>query len=280
MAPDGASLDDRAFLYDQAFVLLALAESQRVLGAQPALLSEALQLTDALYSHLKRPGQGFSSGAADAVPLLANPHMHLLEAALAWIQISEDPIWRSLADELVDLALTRFLDRQTGAIRERFAADWSQLGPSAGPVVEPGHLFEWAWLLLRWSHSSPGAASRAAERLVEIGETYGVHAGVVITALHEDLTVSDGSARLWPQTERLKAAVSLAKRTPDSPSWSAAASAAAALARFLTTRTPGLWHDWFAADGHFVASRAPASSFYHIVCAIAELSTADAPTSP
>ena len=261
-------------------MLLALAESQRVMGAQPELVSEAIQLRDALYSHLKRPGQGFSSQAADAVPLLANPHMHLLEAALAWMQISEDCIWRSLADELVDLALTRLIDPQTGAIRERFAADWSQLGPSAGPVVEPGHLFEWAWLLLRWSNSSPPAASRAAERLIEIGETYGVHAGVVITALHEDLTVSDGSARLWPQTERLKAAVSLAKRSPDSPSWSAAASAAAALSRFLTTRTPGLWHDWRAADGHFPPARAPASSFYHIVCAIAELSTADALTSP
>jgi mannose/cellobiose epimerase-like protein (N-acyl-D-glucosamine 2-epimerase family) len=125
VAPDGTSLDERAFFYDQAFVLLALAESQRVLGAQPELVLEAFQLRDALYSHLKRPGQGFSSGSADAVPLLANPHMHLLEAALAWMPISEDPTWRSLADELVELALTRLLDRPTGAIRERFAADWS-----------------------------------------------------------------------------------------------------------------------------------------------------------
>jgi mannose/cellobiose epimerase-like protein (N-acyl-D-glucosamine 2-epimerase family) len=273
VAPDGAALDDRALLYDQAFVLLALAECQQVLGPRPDLVADALQLRDALYRHLERPDQGFSSSISEPVPLLSNPHMHLLEAALGWMEVSSEPGWRLLADEIVALALGRFIDPATGALREQFAADWSQLGSAAGSAVEPGHLFEWAWLLLRWSRGAPGPASRCAERFVEVGETCGIRGGVAVYSLLEDLTVDDPLARLWAQTERLKAAVSLLKLTQDSRHTLAALAAVDGLSKFLTTRIPGLWHDCLMPDGRFAPSRVPASSFYHLVCAIAELAT-------
>jgi mannose/cellobiose epimerase-like protein (N-acyl-D-glucosamine 2-epimerase family) len=271
VAPDGTALDDRAFLYDQAFVLLAFAESQRALGGQPEVVADAVSLREALYTRLKRHGGGFGSEVTDPVPILANPHMHLLEAALAWTEVSDDPAWRVLADEIAHLALHRFSDPHTGALREQFGSDWTQLGPEVGPVVEPGHQFEWAWLLSRWCRGTPGAAFSKAERLVEIGETYGVHRGVAVMGLLEDFTVIDGSARLWGQTERLKALLYLAKRGHQRRYWLAAASAVAGLRKFLEVPTPGLWHDRLAADGQFVPARVPASTFYHIVSAITEL---------
>lgn len=274
VAPDGTALDERAFLYDQAFVLLALAASYRALGRAPELVADAVRLRRALYTHLKREGGGFGSEVTQPVPVLANPHMHLLEAALDWAEVSDDPAWRVLADEIAHLALHRFSDPRTGALREQFGSDWTQLGPEAGPVVEPGHQFEWAWLLARWCRGIPGAAFSKAERLVEIGEAHGVHRGVAVMGLLDEFTVSDGSARLWGQTERLKASFHLAKRGHQPRYWAAAASALASLGRFLETRTPGLWHDTLAADGHFVPARVPASSFYHIVSAIAELTVA------
>jgi mannose-6-phosphate isomerase len=271
VAPDGAALDDRALLYDQAFVLLALAASQEVLGPQARLIGDATRLRDALYRSLKRRDRGFSSGLPDTVPLLANPHMHLLEAALAWLRVSDDPHWRLLVNELVALALERLIDSDTGALHERFAGDWSPLGGEAGPPVEPGHLFEWAWLLLQCDERAAGAVRSSAERLVEIGETRGVLRGVAVNGLGEDLAVADGAARLWPQTERLKASVSLARLTQQSRHWSAADAAVTALSGFLATPTRGLWFDWRSAEGCFTPERAPASSFYHIVCALAEL---------
>jgi mannose/cellobiose epimerase-like protein (N-acyl-D-glucosamine 2-epimerase family) len=271
VAPDGTALDDQALLYDQAFVLLALAESQRVLGPRSDLIEDAIQLREALNRLLKRPDVGFSSSDTEPVPLLANPHMHLLEAALAWREISADPEWGELADEIAGLALGRLIDPATGALRERFAADWSLLGPAAGSAVEPGHLFEWAWLLFRWSSFSPGPASRCAERFVEIGETYGILGGAAVMSLFEDLTLDDSTARLWAQTERLKAAVSLVKFSQNSQHWLAAAAAADGLSRFLATPIPGLWHDCLMPDGQFAPTRVPASTFYHLVCAIAEL---------
>ena len=268
---NGRVLDDRAFLYEQAFVLLALAESARVLGPEAGLIAAAQALRLTLHARLKRSGPGFGSGVPDALPLLSNPHMHLLEAALSWISVDDDPAWRSLADEIVALALSRFIDAGTGALREHFDEHWLPLAGTAGRLVEPGHQFEWAWLLLCWGGATAASAYAAATRLVQIGETHGIRDGVAINALLDDFSVHDGEARLWPQTERLKAAVRMAATTRDPDFETVAVRAARGLRRYLDIEVPGLWHDRLTVDGRWVQQPAPASSFYHIVCAIGEL---------
>ena len=274
VAADGKPLDDRAFLYDQAFVLLALAESERLLRPGSELVDLARALRSALYRQLKRPGPGFSSGVPDATPLLSNPHMHLLEAALSWMSVGDDAEWRTLADEIVALALGRFIDAGSGALRENFDQHWAPLPGTAGRIVEPGHQFEWAWLLLCWARAGGAGSSHAAATLVQIGETHGIAGGVAINALLDDFSIHDGEARLWPQTERLKAAALMAATTHEPRYWSMAVRAAQGLRRYLATEVPGLWYDRLMADGQFVQQSAPASSFYHIVCAIAELGAA------
>jgi mannose-6-phosphate isomerase len=274
VAVDGKALDERVFLYDQAFVLLALAESERLLRSGAELVDAARALRAALYRDLKRSGPGFSSGVPDALPLLSNPHMHLLEAALSWTSVGDDPGWQALADEIVALALERFIDAGSGALRENFDEHWAPLAGTAGRIVEPGHQFEWAWLLLCWGRTVGAGASKAAARLVQIGETYGIRGGVALNALLDDFSIHDAEARLWPQTERLKAAALMAATTRDARFWSMAVQAAQGLRRYLETGTPGLWYDRLKPDGQFVQQSAPASSFYHIVCAIDELGVA------
>ena len=268
-AADGTALDERAFLYDQAFVLLALAESHKVLGPAAELSREAEALSGALQRLLKHAGRGFDSGIPERLPLLANPHMHLLEAALAWCEISTAPHWRELAGELTELALASLIDVRSGALLERFGSQWVPFSDDEGQQVEPGHLFEWAWLLQR----CPGARPRAAAlRLVQLGEIHGVHRGIAINALHSDLSVYDAEARLWPQTERLKANARLAIAEPRF--WPAAVEAAQGLMRYLTSAPPGLWRDRLTVRDTFVEEPAPATSFYHIVAAISELAAA------
>jgi mannose/cellobiose epimerase-like protein (N-acyl-D-glucosamine 2-epimerase family) len=274
VAADGTVLDDSAFLYDQAFVLLALAESQKLLRFGTELIDAAQALRSTLYQRLKRPGPGFSSGEPDALPLLSNPHMHLLEAALNWRSVSDDAGWQALADEIVALALSRFVDAGSGALRESFDANWAPLPGTAGRIVEPGHQFEWAWLLLSWGGAGAEVAYPAAASLAQIGESYGIRAGVAVNALLDDFSLHDAEARLWPQTERLKAAALLAAITREPQYWSMAAQAAQGLRRYLGTEVPGLWYDRLTSDGQFVQQSAPASSFYHIVCAIGEFGAA------
>jgi mannose/cellobiose epimerase-like protein (N-acyl-D-glucosamine 2-epimerase family) len=271
IAPDGTVLDDRAFLYDQAFVLLALAEFHRRSGPASAPLAAARQLRGKLFDQLKCAGPGYRSGLPEGLPLLSNPHMHLLEAVQNWALIDADPAWQSMADEIVALALGRMIDPGLGALLERFDEHWRALCGDCDRLIEPGHQFEWAWLLLRARGPSPSDRPiEAAMRLVDIGETYGVHGGVAVMSLHADLSIHDGQARLWAQTERLKAALALARLTHDSRYWNIATLAAHSLWRYVSTSAPGLWNDRLSAEGEFLAEPAPASTFYHLVVAIAE----------
>lgn len=270
-SPDGAPLDERVLLYDQAFALLALAECQRVLGPRPDYVKEAAALRTLLYGALKRPNFGFDTGLPGRLPLLSNPHMHLFEASLAWIAIDDDPAWRMLADEIASLALRHFIDPVSGALREAFDAQWRPLAGTGGQIVEPGHQFEWAWLLMRWSERGHPQARSAALRLIEVGEQHGVRGGVAINALLDDFSVKEGTARLWPQTERIKAALVAARLTGDARYWTMADAAVQGFRRFLATKMRGLWHDRLTLENDFVNEPAPASSFYHIVAAIKEL---------
>jgi len=272
---DGTPLDERAFLYDQAFVLLALAASRRVLGAQGTFSAEAQALLATLQRLLKRGGPGFYSGLPERLPLLANPHMHLLEAALAWREIDAAPAWQQLVSEISELALRHLIDGGSGALLESFDEDWRRRGDAAGRTIEPGHLFEWAWLLLR---AGGTAQQQAAVRLIEIGEQHGVRSGVALNALLDDFTVQDAQARLWPQTERLKANARLALTRPQC--WQAVAQAGATLMRYLDVQPAGLWRDRLTAEGTFVAEPAPASTLYHLVAAALELQGALAAAAP
>jgi mannose/cellobiose epimerase-like protein (N-acyl-D-glucosamine 2-epimerase family) len=272
---DGVLKDDRVVLYDQAFALLALASCQEVLGASPHIIKLGVQLRTALLERMHRPGGGFDSAVSEPTPLLSNPHMHLFEAALAWQAKSSDPAWVALADEVCGIALRYFIDHRTGAVAEIFDEHWQVLPESTpGQAIEPGHQFEWAWLLL-CQDSAPGSATRtAAERLFEIGENHGVKGGIAINTLNMELRVKDPAARLWPQTERLKAASRLGALTAEEHYWTSALGAAQGLWRFLDHGTRGLWYDKIDREGRFVAEPAPASSFYHIICAIAEFGEA------
>ena len=269
----GAALDERVMLYDQAFVLFAMASLER-LGPRQSLAPAASALLSGPVAQMRHPRGGFVEADASA-PHQSNPHMHLLEAAMAWEDLTRSKLWVDLANELVELALSRFIDPEIGVLREFFDESWAPAPGLAGRLVSPGHQFEWAWLLERWGLArGHEAARRAATRLFELGVA-GVDPkrNVATDAMLDDLTVHKSTARLWPQTERLRAAISLAKRRdPQEGMYLAhAVGAARSLRRYLKTELPGLWRDSLTAQGSFIHQPAPASSFYHIVCALDEL---------
>jgi mannose-6-phosphate isomerase len=276
IAPDGTVLDDRALLYDQAFVLLGFAESHKALGADARSNSlhpaeEARALRGLLYRHYKREGPGFESAVQEKLPLSANAHMHLFEASLACSEAIDDPEWQALADAIGELALARFIDPASGAVRENFDASWVPLPTPEGRLLEPGHHFEWAWLLLRWAGEGRTDAREAAFRLIAVAERHGVRNGVAVNALLDDLSVYDACARLWPQTERIKAHALAGRVTGDTRYWVTACEAAEAFSRYLDTPVRGTWYDRLMPYGRLIEEPSPASSFYHIVGAIAEL---------
>lgn len=257
----GAQTDPTARLYEHGFVLLAMAGLHKA-DPERGVEGEAVQLLGGMRV-FRHPAGGFRETGSD--PFQANASMHLLEAALAWEEVGRDRAWGLLADELVELALARFINPETGALSEFYDADWRRLSGADG-LIEPGHQFEWAWLLARWGEARGDRRGEvAARRLFEIGRgAFDAGRGVVVNALWDDFSVRDAGARLWPQTEHLKAALILGDTA-------AALEAANGLAAYLDTPARGVWRERMRADGGFVAEPAPATSLYHLFLAVREL---------
>ena len=270
VAADGAVIDDAAHLYDQAFALMALAALHEVDPLGGARLDAGRALLDLVRERFRHDRRGYVE--AGARPFQSNAQMHLLEAALAWIEADDAEVWSDLANEIVALALDRLIDLDHGVLREFFADDWSPAKGDLGRIVEPGHQFEWAWLLDRWAHMSGSVEAGGAARVLFKTGLVGWDATrrVVVDELNDSLAASRTTARLWPQTELLKAAILLGRDRPDDAinftSWAEAS--AAGLWRYLETPVAGLWRDQISADGQLDNAPAPGSSFYHLFGAV------------
>lgn len=271
LGADGSVLDDAARLYDQAFVLFALAAVERA-GLAVGARAQAVALRDALKA-FEIGGPGLCETGDQ--PYQSNAHMHLLEACLAWEVLDPQGGWEAWSDRIVELAMTRFIDPQGGFLREFFDKQWRPAAGDDGRLVEPGHQFEWASLLAcHGRRRGQTEALATARRLYEFGAK-GVHpqSGVSMDALLDDGSILSDRARLWPQTERLKAALVLAETAADGERGRLLADARQALAALQAYFTPeGLWRDKRLSDGRFIDEPAPASSFYHIMAAFAQLS--------
>ncbi|MEN5170589.1 AGE family epimerase/isomerase [Brevundimonas pondensis] len=265
-------LDETALVYDQAFYLLALATALKAGIVEPEIEARAVAVREALEARAMENG-AFREGGE--FPFQSNAHMHMLEAASAWEAVSDDPAWGALASRMAGLAQAVFIDPATGRLREFFDEAWRTIGEDHGRVVEPGHQFEWAWLLVQYGRRHNDAdALQAARRLYAAGrEGVSERHRVAVDALNDDGSVRTTRARLWPQTEWLRAALVMAQETVEAERGVYMEDAASALrALWLYLTTDGLWRDKRLQTGGFIEEPAPAGSLYHIVSAFTQLS--------
>ena len=257
----GAPHDTGVNIYEQAFALLAMAALQAADPSAGDLPTEARRTLEALQDR-RVAGGGFRESGVQ--PFQANCHMHLFESSLAWEEAGQGS-WTALSDELAELAQSRFIDPDTGVLREFFDSEWRPLEGEGG-LIEPGHHFEWAWLLERWGRLRNDARARAAARRLYANGLRGVdiQRRVAMNALWEDFAVRDAGARLWPQTEHLKATLFFGGDDE-------VLRAAQGLAKYLDVPARGAWRDKMRPDGTFVAEPSPATSFYHLLTAVLAL---------
>lgn len=271
-ALDGSAIDQRRDLYDHSFVLLALASAARVTG-KPDLHREARELMAWLDRHMRHPSGGYRESLSQfGEPRRQNSHMHLLEATLAAWRAFGDALFLDRADEIVALFLGRLFDHRSGTLPELFSEALRARPSLRGSQLEPGHHAEWL-ALLDWHRLASRAAGRhipkrseaASASLWRFLQRGDVHSpdGALLDAVAADGSVLAAGARLWPQTERLKAA---ALHLPSDPQ--ALDRAVAALAPYLDHPVNGLWHERRTPEGAFAAEPVPASSLYHLTCGI------------
>ncbi|PTQ09113.1 mannose-6-phosphate isomerase [Sphingomonas oleivorans] len=266
-------LDPRADLYDQAFVLFALGTAGAALDRE-GYFDAAEDLLDTIERQWSHPAGGFTEGEiVDPRVRRQNPHMHLFEAAQALFDGSTRARFGNLSRSIAALASERMIDPVTGALLEYFNEDFTPAPGTEGTIAEPGHCFEWAWLFERLARRGWEPGTGISDRLVAFARGTGIdpERGVAINEVLTDGTVHDAKARLWPQTERIKAAAARLRRTGAPEEAAEAVAAVAGLEKYYDVTTPGLWRDKLCLDGSWLEELAPGSSLYHISCAYLEL---------
>ena len=281
--PDGGfawrfDLDNRPInvtrdLYDHAFVLLAFASAAAIFGADD-LRKDANALVGYVSRNFADRNVGYQEGIPPTLPRRQNPHMHLFEALLAAFDAFGDEVFLARASELADLLLSHLFQREEGALPEFFDAGLRPEHESGRFRVEPGHHYEWAWLLDwyktgRLTRAIPARPEldAAADALLAFADRHAVNpnVGLVVNELWSDGSLRDGGFRLWPQTERLKAE---ARRRGDASE--KVAKARMALARHLAGVPHGLWIERMDSQGRSIGGSAPATSLYHLTAALTD----------
>lgn len=273
MSADGALADGRADLYDFAFVLFALGWWMKASGDHAAepYANATLDLIEKAMAHPS--GRGHVHMLPAAPPYVQNPHMHLLEACLVMDDATGDPRWMQKAAELVDLFRTAFFDPETGDLTEFFDIDWRPGAGTEGDVVEPGHQLEWAWILNAYMQRSGQSLRSEIRALVDAAEQRGISpvTGLVYGAVSKSGKVIDGRHRIWPQTERIKGNLALCEMSGEDRSVQISAAVNALLDGYLAPAPRGGWIDVLDSGGAPIAKNIPASTFYHLFLAFAEL---------
>ncbi len=270
---DARPLDRRADLYDQAFVLLALATAGAALDCSD-WFDDAEALVDLLGRQWSHPLGGFQEGElADPSVRRQNPHMHLLESFLALYEASGRTSFLDSAQAIARLAADKFIDPASGALLEYFTDDLRPAAGLDGRRAEPGHCFEWAWLFERFAAAGWSEGTCLSDRLSSFARGRGLNPnlGVAVNEVLTDGKVHDANARLWPQTERLKAAVIRYIRLGEEFEVNEVLAAYRGLIQYLNVPVAGLWRDKLKADGGWIDEMAPGSSLYHITCAFEQL---------
>jgi mannose/cellobiose epimerase-like protein (N-acyl-D-glucosamine 2-epimerase family) len=270
LSREGRPTDTRQDLYDLAFVLYAMVWRYK-LSRDPEALAHAHGVLDFIDTNM-RHGEGFWHMLPPEGPRLQNPHMHLLEASIAGFEATQDERFLSMARELTELFRNRLFDGRT--LGERFNEDWSRRDDEAGRTLEPGHQFEWAWILAQYQKLSGADFSREAETLVAFSELHGVdpQSQAVFNSISDAGVPRDSSSRSWTNTERIKGWLGLFELTGRDPTPAVASSCRVLLERYLAPPAPrGAWTDHFDASGRAIAKAIPASILYHVFLAFAEV---------
>lgn len=252
--------------YDHAFVLLALA-TVFAITKDAQVRAEIDQVLGFLDRELRSPHGGFIEGLPPSLPRRQNPQMHLLEAMLALYEATGEAQFQNRAGDFFGLFIGNLFDQQAQVLGEYFEEDWARINPI---VVEPGHQAEWLWLLRGFERNTGCPTGRFRTALLKTALRYRDQTGCLVDEGDATGNIVQATRRLWPQTEIAKAFIAQAETSEAGAEDEAKRALVRLKEHYLSHPVRGGWYDQFDAQGKSLVDVIPASSFYHIVCAISE----------
>ncbi|MBB2169639.1 mannose-6-phosphate isomerase [Gluconacetobacter aggeris] len=272
LAPDGTPADRKRDLYAHAFILFAYAWAYE-LTKEEHYRRIARETVEEVHKIFAAANGGFS----DAVPApdtvrRQNPHMHLLEAYLALFEATREQFYLDHAKALVKFALGRFIDKRSDMLLEFFDAEWVPCEVYGKNRVEPGHLFEWAWLLREYERLVGFGGEKAAQiagtadRLFAAGISVGIdpETGIAFDAMTEEGVVYERSTRIWPQTELMRLLCQRRRLGLLNDAILLVRLSHVFFGRYAPQRLSGGWIDRLDSSLTPLVDYMPASSLYHI----------------
>jgi mannose/cellobiose epimerase-like protein (N-acyl-D-glucosamine 2-epimerase family) len=174
----------------------------------------------------------------------------------------------SAARELFGLFVANLYDPKRQVLGEYFEDDWSKKEPVC---VEPGHQAEWVWLLKGFERiTGCPTAGRRAELLASALRYRDDVTGCLFDEGNVDGSIRKFTRRCWPQTEIAKAWIAQAEAGEQGAAEEARNALVRMYRHYLRHPVLGGWYDQFDLDNRSLVDSIPASSFYHILCAVAE----------
>jgi len=261
----GAPLDTVKDLYTHAFVVFACAEYGRRSGNRDAL--EIVHRTSALFqTRFAAPGDLFNAAlSADFSEVtgtpIQNPLMHLTEAWLAAREATRDNAFDAALRRLASAVAGHFVHAPSGCIAELPVG-------AADNRLEPGHQFEWFWLVKQAGGLFEGTGlAESLSRAFEFAQRFGVdqQTGGVVASLNEDGSIKDPIQRIWAQTEYLRALAS-----HDEAAMRAVLPRQIELFRQRFLRPQG-WFECKTASGEVARADMPSTTPYHLATAFEAL---------
>ena len=270
--PDGTIQDDMRDMYDQCFVLLAMATLWQATKSPLAKEwgEKTLKFVDETLADPDLGGYFETTKKSDI--RRANPHMHFFEAMLAWYEATGEQDYLDRAAKLVDLFKTKFFDHENWRVHEMFDTSWTPLEDGTN-LVEPGHHYEWVWLLLRYSKmSGDRSVYNYARKIYATALSFGHHVKTdgVAQFVNADGTNLSPIGRMWCQTEALKASIAMEQHNMHVDGNLQVRMLDQLYNRYLNTPIEGGWYDGIDDKGHVVSENMPSSTFYHVFCAFIE----------
>ncbi len=262
--------DGHLFAYEQAFLLSAYAWLYAATGKK-VYAQKAEAIWQWLETHLANQQYG---GFNICLPddennqiRQQNPHMHLFEACLICVEHIGENDWLERAHGLFSLFEAHFYyqgSNRQKVLLEFFTDNW-QKDERKGDIIEPGHHFEWVWLLSEYQRLGSVDTKSYQQALFQTGINYGLNAlefGVDELDL-KTMEVARPSARLWVECELLKAYVAMNELDK-------ANELVDKLFNHYLIEDKGIWYDQLNEVQQNIAKNAPASTLYHLYIALNE----------
>lgn len=264
-------LDNTSDAYALAFVLLSFSFYFKATNNQDALVK--IKKTDQFLNTYMAADNG---GFYESYPInknqqrRQNPHMHLLEGYIAAYNVTQDADYKAQIVRLLQLAEAHFYHEGSRSLLEFFDADW-QADKNDGHITEPGHHFEWVWLLHQAYKIHPKEtyltmATKLWEKACQHG--FDSKGGIFNQIDAETGKVLDASKRIWPITEFLKAACVQREQNE-------------AQAKMLHTglnfmfkhylNSDGRWHEYLDDKNDVIDANLSGTTSYHIFLGLTEV---------